>query len=132
MKDKFSFRVPQKALIQKRGKYLIVKRSPQEEVYPEAWDFPGGKLEHKESPSKGLQREVWEETKLKIKVGKPAFTFSEIIDEIPILFIVYRCNAKNGRIRLSHEHTEYRWADRKEIQKLKTEKYVKAYFKSIK
>ncbi|MDO8660756.1 MAG: NUDIX domain-containing protein [Candidatus Woesearchaeota archaeon] len=68
-------------IIQKKGKFLIVKRSPTEKAFPDKWCVPGGKLELKDfvnSPKdtsahwlgvfeKVVQREVKEETALEIK-----------------------------------------------------------------
>lgn len=65
----------------KKGKYLIWKRSPNEKVFPNKWCVPGGKVEIKDfikTPKdtsdhwlnifeKVLQREIAEETGLKIK-----------------------------------------------------------------
>jgi 8-oxo-dGTP pyrophosphatase MutT (NUDIX family) len=64
-----------------QGKYLICKRSPQEKAFPGKWCVPGGKIEAKDfinTPKdtsdhwfdifeKTLQKEVKEETNLKIK-----------------------------------------------------------------
>ena len=63
------------------GKYLICKRSPEEKVFPNKWCVPGGKVQKsdfintKKDTSdhwfdifeKVLQKEIFEETNLKIK-----------------------------------------------------------------
>lgn len=68
-------------IIRKNGKYLICKRSPKEKAFPNMWCVPGGKVERKDfvnSPKdtkdhwlnifeKILEKEVYEETNLKIK-----------------------------------------------------------------
>jgi len=126
--DKNFFRVIQKAVLKREGKYLILKREPNTKVYPNTWDFPGGRLELLESLSDGLEREVREETGLGIKISNPIFTFSEVINEIPLVFIVYSCQIEGEeRINLSEEHTEYRWASKEEILKLDIEKFLRAY-----
>ena len=129
MVQKYFFKVPQKALIRKGNKFLIVKRSPAEPVYPNTWDFPGGKLEKGELPEKGLKREVLEETGLKVNVGKPLLIFTEVLAHYPTLFIVYQCKMMSGKIKLSFEHTEWKWATKKDLKKLKIENYMKAFFK---
>jgi 8-oxo-dGTP diphosphatase len=84
---KYMFIVPQKAAIKDGNKYLILKRSPTSQTYPDCWDFPGGKMEKGEDVAKGLEREVKEETGLKIKVIKPVFTFGEELFKTPHVYI---------------------------------------------
>ncbi|MDO8427936.1 MAG: NUDIX hydrolase [Candidatus Diapherotrites archaeon] len=129
MQAKYFFIIPQKACIRKGNKFLIVKRSLDEDPYPGYWDFPGGKLEKGESAEKGLHREVFEETQLHVNVKKPIFCYTEVLKEKNLLFIVYDCSIKNGKIKLSSEHSEYQWATRKEILQLKAEPYMKAFFR---
>ncbi len=54
------------ALIIDNDRVLLGKRK----VNPSKglWDIPGGFLEEGEHPEDGLKREIWEETKLKIKI----------------------------------------------------------------
>lgn len=40
---------------------LIVKRNEKDELYPGAWEFPGGHIENKETIKEGLKRELAEE-----------------------------------------------------------------------
>ena len=56
MEEKYLFVVPQKAMIQEGGKFLILKRSPDAHTYPNHWDFPGGRLESGEDIKEGLER----------------------------------------------------------------------------
>jgi mutator protein MutT len=125
------FVVPQKAVIMDGNKYLILKRSKEAVTYPNHWDFPGGRLEKGENTSEALEREVMEETTLKVKAIKPLFTFHEILNERKLVFIVYLCEKISGEVKLSHEHTEYRWATREEILKLDIENYLRAYLRAV-
>ncbi|MEQ1735669.1 MAG: NUDIX domain-containing protein [Rhodoglobus sp.] len=43
------------------GRALLVHRSPDREVYPGVWDFPGGHVEAGETPATALVRELAEE-----------------------------------------------------------------------
>ena len=122
------FIVAQKAIIRNKSKYLILKRSPYDPVYASHWDFPGGKLEQGENTYDALKREVKEETGLDVEVGKPEFVFSENPKNW-VCFICYNCKARAGKIKLSNEHTEYRWAGREEILKLRTENYLRAFLR---
>lgn len=125
--DKYLFVVPQKAVIKEGSMYLILKRSPTAHTYPNHWDFPGGRLESGEVPGKGLEREVMEETSLKARAIRPIFTFHESLHGRNQFFIVYLCEKVSGEVKLSHEHTEFRWAAREEILKLEIENYLRAF-----
>ena len=125
--EKYLFSVPQKALIEQNGKILIIKRSEKTKAYPGHWDFPGGKLEHGEEPEEGLEREVMEETNLEVKVGEPLFSYLESKNAFAYI-IVYRCKFLGGKIKLSHEHSEYKWVTKSKLKKLLIEPYLKKLF----
>ena len=122
------FKVPQKAVIRKEEKFLILKRSPDVKTYPDCWEFPGGKLEEEEEPKEGLKREVREETGLEVEIKKPKFVSSEKIKDHYAYYVLFKAEILGKEeIRLSKEHTEYKWATKEEILKLKLKKYLKAY-----
>jgi 8-oxo-dGTP pyrophosphatase MutT (NUDIX family) len=128
--DKYNFRVPQKALIFHKGKCLTIKRSPNAKAYPNCWDFPGGKLEHGESPIEGLKREVLEETNLNVRVIKPIFTFVDKPINHFSYIIVFECELVNEdfEIKLSEEHTQYKWVKKEELLLMEVEPYIKGLF----
>lgn len=128
------FRIPQKAVIVKDGKYLVLKRALDSKNYPGFWDFPGGKLELGEDPYESLEREVMEETNLKIKVGKPVFTFSEMSWDQRgyVVFILYDCELVDGELKLSEEHTNSKWASAGEIKESDVEGYMLPFMKNLK
>ena len=49
-----------KAIIEKDGKILIIKRSEKEDYFKGIWDLPGGKISFGEEPYESLKREVKE------------------------------------------------------------------------
>ncbi len=118
----------QKAIIKKGERFLILRRSPKATFFPSHWDFPGGKLEQGEDPRAGVEREVLEETGLHVTATAIAGTYDMVLRGIPHRFILYKTEGSVGDVRLSGEHTAYRWATREEILKLKTEPYIRKYF----
>ncbi|MFA6269569.1 MAG: NUDIX domain-containing protein [archaeon] len=124
MQEKYQFRVAQKALIKDGKKFLIIKRSPKAEVFPEHWDLPGGKLEHGEDYVEGLKREALEETGLTIKIGKPFSIYVETTKAFAYV-VVFECNLESGKVLLSSEHTEFKWATKEEILLMKVEPYLR-------
>jgi len=121
------FIIPQKAVITKGGKILMVRRAPDSPIHPNLWDLPGGILENKEKPEEGLKREVKEETNLKVKVVKPLFSCSESSNGNEVFFLLYECRILSGKIKLSNEHTEWKWSGKREAAKMKKEPYLKLY-----
>ena len=117
------------AFIIKENKLLIVKRSKTETFLAEFYEIPGGKIEFGESPAEALIREVKEETNLDIKVIKPYSTFSYISSNgekhtIDIQYIVEAIgNLEN--VNLSHEHDEYTWITKDEIDNFKFSEQMK-------
>lgn len=122
----------QKAVVKKDNKLLIVLRSPDAKFFPEHWDFPGGKLEPNEEPFAGIEREVIEETNLKVKAIKVVGVYEMELDykgeKIPHRFTVYSTKVLSSDVKLSHEHLEFKWATEEEILRLKIEPYMKLYF----
>ena len=61
------------AIVIRDGKVLLVKRAalPNRNL----WAIPGGMLELGETLQAGAEREIFEETGIRIKAGKPIYTF---------------------------------------------------------
>ena len=61
-------------LIEKDGKYLLIKRSKIKRglpnVYPSYWDIPGGSVEENELPREAALREAMEEVNQKLRINK--------------------------------------------------------------
>ena len=56
------------ALIWREERLLICQRR-QSDAFPGKWEFPGGKIELKESASAALQRELLEELGIRARIG---------------------------------------------------------------
>jgi len=105
------FFIGQKAFIINEEKVLILKRNKSDGLSG-MWDFPGGRLDFGESLSKGLRREVLEESGLEIlKISSPLSitTFFPLNNRSKqTIRIIYLCKA-SGKVKLSKEHNEYKW-----------------------
>ena len=110
-------RVVVSAIIAHRDKFLILKRSSSEKIFPKKWEFPSGKVEFGESIGDTLKREVEEETGLTIRSSKflssRSYTFDYQDDDgyktrhnIELMFIV---RVNEGRTRLSSAHENISW-----------------------
>lgn len=103
-------------ILKDNEKLLVVKRSENDDLYPGAWEFPGGHLEDGETLKQGLKRELQEEIgftdnfepiithyydKVKEKNG-------ELVHDLEIDFIV-NVDSSTLEIKLSGEHCDYAW-----------------------
>ena len=115
------------AIIKHKNKYLVTKRSKNENIYKEYWDIPGGLANQGETPREALIREVKEEVNLKIKPVKIIHEDSNLDKEKNMIFIrlVYLTNVEDdfNNIKLDLlEHTEYKLITN--IKELKEERIV--------
>ena len=103
-----------KALIVKDERLLLIKRRPNDVHKPGQWDIPGGRLEAGESPFLGLQRETNEEVGIEIEIVMPLDVHYFIRDDgQQITLMIFLCKPKSGEIKLSEEHSEFKWIDLK-------------------
>ena len=125
------------ALIEKGGKYLLIKRSKikrgSPNMYPEYWDIPGGSVEEDELPREGAVREAMEEVNQKIQLSEILHEDSCYDDTKGIVFtrLVYKAKLLeyNREIKLDpEEHTAFRWI--RVLSDMKGEKTV-SYLKDI-
>jgi mutator protein MutT len=107
-----NFRVAVESFIVKDRKALVIKRRPDDVHMPSKWDVPGGRLEIGENPLEGMKREAKEEIGINIDIIMPVdiqhFTRE---DGQVITMILFLCKPLPGDIKLSEEHTEYKWLD---------------------
>ena len=98
------------------NEFLIVKRNENDELYPGAWEFPGGHLENGETIKDGLKRELFEEIGFNEEFD-PIIThyYDEIknkngnlIYNLEIDFII-NVNKNDINVILSNEHCNYKW-----------------------
>lgn len=120
--------VGQKAFIEKIGEVLILD-DPKLGI-----DFPGGKIKKGEDNlNQALKREVKEETGLEIEVGD-AFTTWMIKfppdhrNQGKVFLVGYLCKYVSGEVKLSHEHSGYRWVNKNNYKQLKDKS---DYFKAL-
>lgn len=108
-----------KGIILYKEKVLILKRSTFDKINPGNWEFVGGTINFGEDLEEALSREVKEEVSLDIEIEKILYatTYHTKPNRWDVI-IVYKCYAKNPNIKLSDEHSEYRWVEEKELRKL--------------
>ena len=104
-------------LIEKDGKYLLIKRSKikrdRPNVYPSYWDIPGGSVEENELPREAALREAMEEVNQKLQIDKIIHEDSQFDASKDTVFtrLVYVGGIMEQRDILldSEEHTDFVW-----------------------
>ena len=114
-----------KAVLLDGNKVLLIKRSNHLEKHPGEWDLPGGHIIEGEDMQDGLQREVWEETRIMIK--QPERLYSQGRDTY------YKAELSEKKVTLSSEHTDYKIVDIRDLKNydLPT-KYTNAIKRAVK
>ncbi len=103
------------------GKLLLLLRAPGS-FEEKTWGVPAGKMEGSETPLEGACRELFEETGIQIKSPDQMLSLGALyirkptVDYVYHLFKVHLDHIPN--ICLSHEHTDYVWADPLHIKTL--------------
>ena len=94
-------------IIDNSNRVLFLKRSDYVDKFAGEWDLPGGHIQVGEDLISGLEREVKEETNLNI--GK-----CEFVDKLENIQF-FTCEYPNRPIKLSHEHTGFRFFSQKDL-----------------
>ena len=104
-------------LIEKDGKYLLIKRSKIKRglpnVYPSYWDIPGGSVEENELPREAALRDAIEEVNQKLRINKIIHEDSQFDASKDTVFtrLVYAGEILEERdfILDPEEHTDFKW-----------------------
>jgi 8-oxo-dGTP diphosphatase len=103
-------------IVNREGKFLILRLPLNDEFRTEMWMLPGGRLEAEDQPIEGLRREVREETGLDIEIVTPVHTARWGIEDPKKYSVFYLCHVIGGAEPLiSPEHTDSRWIGFDEI-----------------
>jgi 8-oxo-dGTP diphosphatase len=104
-----------------KGQYLVLKRGEHEIAYPGKYTFPGGKIEGNDTTKETLEREVKEETGLKLKKGKILLKDKSFLrpDGQTTKVFSYLCETEMEEpVKISKDFTEYKWVTLSELKKL--------------
>jgi len=103
------------AVIKKDNFYLIVQRN-RNKYMGLKWEFPGGKVETKETFHEALSREIQEELSIQINVHEKIAEEKYKDDQINIILHYYLCSEKSGTTILN-EHENIAWVEKKDFDK---------------
>ena len=101
------------AVIKKNNLFLLANRSF-EANSPGIWEFPGGKVEEKETFVSALIREIEEELSLKIQVGEKITSIDLNTSDKYISVHYFYAFIVSGHINLN-VHSEFKWVARDQL-----------------
>ena len=135
-----------RALVYHKNKLLILKRSNSDKNDAGLWDIPGGAVKTGENIFKAIKREVLEETGIKISSISIKDFYGLIFGKFKqknLIIAVFVCNALSSKIKLNHEHSDYKWIKPKNLSDFKLgrvlktlkvyliSKHTKPFYKSV-
>lgn len=104
----------------KEGKYLFLYKNPKKYLNDGSkWEIAGGRIDPGSSLLQNLRREVLEETGLEIKGEPKLISAQDIFPENGrhVVRLTY-LGFGDGVVKLSDEHTDFKWLSVDEIKKL--------------
>jgi 8-oxo-dGTP diphosphatase len=116
------------AVIKKNDFFLVANRSF-ETNSSGLWEFPGGKVEEKETFVSALIREIEEELSLKIQVGDKITSIDLKASDKHISVHYFYALILSGQIILN-VHSEFKWVERNQLDSFKYidgDRYVLKY-----
>lgn len=101
------------AVIERDGRYLITQRRPAA-VLPLLWEFPGGKVEERESDAGALARELEERLGARIEVGQLISFVSHPYEHYTVDLYLYECRLLTEALEVRAVN-DFRWVTSSEF-----------------
>lgn len=86
------------AITEQDGRVLIAQR-PQGGRHPGEWEFPGGKVEPRESLQECVERELAEELGVVVSAGERIAAIRHSYPDLDVELIALRCEIASGELR---------------------------------
>ena len=100
------------ALITQDSKLLVCQRK-HDDSHALKWEFPGGKVEHGESPAEALARELREELGVLATIGAEVYRtrhrYKELQDDLVLIF--FRATVGDSAPLQNLQFERFEWAD---------------------
>ena len=112
-------------LLNEKNETLILLRPDAAKWSPNTWGYPGGRIEPGELPLDAAVRETLEETQLVVKDLK-------VVDlKLDTRVFAYYTKNYTGTVTIDHEHDDWVWVSREEIENYPLAPQVLATFEWV-
>lgn len=98
-------------IVEKNGRFLIIKRRKDEIAYPGMWTVPGGKVEAPDDCKTTLKREIKEEVGIEVEnnfVFLRDYEFTRP-DNYHVIGLTFGCKYKSGKVKLGADFIDFAW-----------------------
>ena len=95
------------AIIKKKDKYLLARRAKHKTLAGK-WEFPGGKIDLYETPEQAVERELYEEFKVRTETGRHLVTVVHDYGDFKIELMAYESHYLKGGFELT-DHDQIAW-----------------------
>ncbi len=117
--QRIPFTISPRALIRNPdGLWLFIRRAGTSQHWAGQWEPPGGKMDAGESVDVTLEREVAEETGLKISDMRVVGATEGAVEAARFVVLVLEAKAESKSVRLSDEHDDFMWVTRRDAANL--------------
>lgn len=101
-------------------KVFLPRRAPIKKFLPNAYELPGGHINFGEDMLTGLEREIMEEFRMRIKIGDPfnVFTYGNDVKgshSIEVDYFASFVDPEDKIVINPDDHSEYRWFSEEEF-----------------
>ena len=102
-------------VLRHQGKVYIQKRLA-DDVWPNLWEFPGGRIKKGETPEQALVREYGEETEFRVHKLEKICTIKHSFTKYRVTLHCYHCRLEDNTTKpVLNAAQEYRWTDPNEL-----------------
>ena len=96
------------AAIIKNDKKILIGKRRNDDIGGGKWEFPGGKIEIGETNSEALERELYEELGISVKIGKELMNYEHMFKTTIYNISFMEIIDYDGEIR-NNAHSEINW-----------------------
>ena len=110
-----------------QGRRLLIRRSAKCRNFQGKWDLPGGKADKGEDFVSTLDREVAEETGLRVSIEGVAGAAEYEMPAVRVAILFMEVRATSGQVKLSDEHDAFQWVPLADLTKMDLSDQVRPF-----
>jgi len=119
-------------ILDKNSHVLVLVRGSTHPNFASHFDFPGGEVEFGEDHITAIIREIKEEIDLNLSAIEVELLFEKKInDELTHILYSYKLDKIEPQIKLSWEHSSYKWIDENQLLDARLPQNVDPYYKNV-